>query len=278
MPESPWELGVLRSVAKVLGDTSNGLTGSEIGDLLARLNMDDPGSGPAKAKRLFEAFVFRQNQDQHPQRIITFINHAMSPSIYIDTPELFTLRQDRLNEALTFVGLRVSDTGQVTRGAHSTTLDEAARNATSLRAELRRRGTHVEVLRYCTVELLQKNNFHACLEATKSVFERLRQMTGLKGDGATLADAVLSLGKTGVPVLAINSLASQTDRDEQTGFVNLVKGLAGMFRNPVAHDPRALRSVTDTQLLELTTTLSLVHHRLDEAHVRHAARSSGGPS
>lgn len=94
-------------------------------------------------------------------------------------------------------------------------------------------------------------------------------MSGLSGDGAPLIDAALSLGKSGAPVIAINNLASQTDRDEQTGFANLIKGLAGMFRNPVAHDPRALRAVTDTQLLELATALSLVHRRLDVATVTH---------
>jgi uncharacterized protein (TIGR02391 family) len=92
-------------------------------------------------------------------------------------------------------------------------------------------------------------------------------MSGLSGDGATLIDVALALGKTGTPIIAINNLASQTDRDEQTGFANLIKGLAGMFRNPVAHDPRVLRAVTDTQLLELVTSLSMVHRRLDAATV-----------
>ncbi len=182
-------------------------------------------------------------------------------------PELFTLRQGQLDEVLTFVGLRVEDTGNVHRGPRSSTLDEASRNAASLRAELRRRDTHDEVLRYCTVELLKKNNFHASLEATKSVFERVRQISGLSADGAALIDAALSLGKSGTPVIAINGLVSHTDRDEQTGFANLIKGLAGMYRNPVAHDPRALRTVTDTQLLELATALSLIHRRLDVATV-----------
>jgi Protein of unknown function (Hypoth_ymh) len=49
-----------------------------------------------------------------------------------------------------------------------------------------------------------------------------------------------------LPFIAINGLYSQTDRDEQTGFANLIKGLAGLFRSPVAHDPRALRTVSDT--------------------------------
>ena len=126
MAQPPWELSVLTCVAKVLADTADGLTGSEIGELLGRLGMEDPGAGITKWRRLQEAFVRRQNRDGHPQRIITFITRG---------PELFTLRQDRLNEALTFVSLRVNDKGQVAKGAHSTTLDEASRNATSLRPE-----------------------------------------------------------------------------------------------------------------------------------------------
>jgi hypothetical protein len=38
-----------------------------------------------------------------------------------------------------------------------------------------------------------------------------------------------------------------------------------MFRNPVAHDPRLKRTVADDELLELLTTLSMIHRRLDDA-------------
>ncbi|MEV5485666.1 TIGR02391 family protein [Streptomyces sioyaensis] len=38
-------------------------------------------------------------------------------------------------------------------------------------------------------------------------------------------------------------------------------------RNPTAHEPRLHRTVTDEELLELLTTLSMVHRRLDGAHV-----------
>jgi hypothetical protein len=56
--------------------------------------------------------------------------------------------------------------------------------------------------------------------------------------------------------------------DEQTSFVNLIKGHSGMFRNPVAHDPRLNRTVIDEELLELLTTLSMVHRRLDNAQLQ----------
>ena len=164
-----------------------------------------------------------------------------------------------------FVGLRVLDDGRLASGERATTLSEAAVHANNLRSELRRRGTHGDVLRYCTDELLAKNAFHAQLEATKSVFDKLRTRTGLTDDGARLVDAALALGQSGTPALQINDLATATDRDEQTGFANLIKGLAGMFRNPVAHDPRVLRTVVDDELLEVLTTLSMIHRRLDLA-------------
>ncbi|SIM26583.1 Protein of uncharacterised function (Hypoth_ymh) [Mycobacteroides abscessus subsp. abscessus] len=227
--------------------------------------MADPTPLASKRNRLTVAFVDRQNLDQSPKRIITFIVHAMEPVRYRERPELFTLRQDRLNEHLAFVGLRVNDAGKVAKGATAQTLDEASRVATSIRDELRRRNTHPDVLRYCSVEVLKKDHFHACLEATKSVFDRLRTLTGAQGDGASLVDTALALGRSGVPLLAINSLTTQTERDEQTGLANLIKELNGLYRNPTAHDPRLNRLISEAELLEVLTMISMVHRRLDQA-------------
>lgn len=263
--QSPWSYATLKSVAAILAESETGMTGREIGDLLVRLKMSDPLPGATKRERLTEAFVARQNRDHSSSRIVTFIVAAMEPVRYRDRPELFTLRQDRLNEHLAFVGLRVNDEGKVARGAQAQTLDQATRIATSIRDELQRRKAHPEVLRYCSVEILKKAHFHACLEATKSIFERLRAAAGAQGDGAALVDAALSLGKSGTPVLAINALRTQTERDEQTGLANLIKGLAGLYRNPTAHDPRLNRSVGDDELLEVLMLVSMVHRRLDGA-------------
>jgi hypothetical protein len=38
-----------------------------------------------------------------------------------------------------------------------------------------------------------------------------------------------------------------------------------MFRNSVAYDPRLNRTIADDELLELFTTLSMIHRRLDAA-------------
>jgi uncharacterized protein (TIGR02391 family) len=116
------------------------------------------------------------------------------------------------------------------------TLDEAQQRADDLHAELARRSVHPDVLRLCRAELMQQNYFHAVLEACKSVADKLRDLTGLHGDGTALVDATCSLSSG--PRVAFNSLTTEWERSEQTGLATLMKGLFGTFRNPTAHAPR----------------------------------------
>jgi uncharacterized protein (TIGR02391 family) len=261
----PWPEHIVEGIADVLGETSSGLTGSEIGTLLARCRIDDPDPSATKRRRLRDALLARQATDQASNCVINFICQAMAPVRYRADPDLFASRQGDLDQVLVFVGLRVNDEGKVQRGTKAGTLTEAAQHANRLREELRRRNVHAEVLRYCLQEVLERNAFHASLEAVKSVPDRIRQMTGLSGDGASLVDAALAHGRSGGPRIAISTLQSDTERDEQKGFSNLIKGLLGMYRNPTAHDARINRIVTDDELLELLMVVSLVHRRLDTA-------------
>ncbi|MFF3459719.1 TIGR02391 family protein [Streptomyces sp. NPDC002730] len=261
----PWAAPVVTAVAGVLGDTAQGLTGREIGQLLAAVRVPEVEGGN-KRDRLAGALLAQQARQQVSNCVIAFITAAMAPVRYAQQPQTFSRRQDDLNEVLVHVGLRVNDEGKLAKGAAAATLNQAAQHASSLRSELRRRSTHPEVLRYCTLEILAKNPFHASLEAVKSVGDRLQKLTGQGLDGARLVDAVLMPGQ-GTARVAVNTNATVPELDEQKGLANLVKGLFSMYRNPAAHEPRLHRTVTDEELLELLTTLSMVHRRLDGAHV-----------
>ncbi|WP_222723529.1 TIGR02391 family protein [Streptomyces sp. MS191] len=262
----PWSAMVVTAVAGVLADTADGLTGREIGDLLALSGVPDQ-DGSSKRDRLARALLARQARDRAANCVVVFVNHAMAPVRYAQQPQVFSRRRDDLNEVLVHIGLRVNEEGRIARGPAAATLSDAARHASSLRSELRRRGTHQEVLRYCTDEILAKNAFHASLEAVKSVADRLRRLTGEQLDGARLVDAVLMTGG-GTARVAVNTGGTPTELGEQKGLANLVKGLFSMYRNPAAHDPRLHRNVTDDELLELLTTLSMVHRRLDSARIQ----------
>jgi uncharacterized protein (TIGR02391 family) len=48
--------------------------------------------------------------------------------------------------------------------------------------------------------------------------------------------------------------------------MNLVKGLYGTIRNPLAHNPKAEWGMTEQDALDILTMISLVHRKLDQAH------------
>lgn len=253
---------ILEGVARALGDTEHGLTGTEIERLLEEVGVEDPAPGATKWKRLHDAFAMFQNEHQVSNHVLLFIGKTMEPARYTTERGKFSWRLDRLNQALAFAGYRVEDDGKVRRGSRASTLDDAARLAGRLRAELGRREVHPIVLRFCDEEFLKENLFHAVLEAMKSITSRLRRHTGLSGDGAKLVQDCFA---GDAPRVRINGLNTDTDRGEQRGFLNLLTGLYGMFRNPTAHEAKIEWELSEQDALDVLTTISMVHRKLDRA-------------
>lgn len=259
----PFSASLIEEVARVLGDH---LTGTQIDTVLSDATIEDVlGTGKTKWKRIYHSLFERQNKDKSGNCVIRFVTEAMTPVRYHDKPAEMSELQSMLNEILIHEGLRVTDGGKVARakGGAAKTLDEATKRAGTIYKELQRRNVHPEVLRYCNIELFQKNNFHALLEASKSIPDRLRTMTGLKKDGASLVQETLLTREN--KLVSINAGEDETDRSEQTGFGNLIIGLLGMYRNTTAHPAKIHREVTDAELLEAFATFSMVHRRLDDA-------------
>ena len=141
-----------------------------------------------------------------------------------------------------------------------------ARNHADPSARLHNRGVHADVLRFCRAELVEENYFHAVLEAMKSIASKIREQSGLSNDGAELVKDAFSFGKTSRPILAINALVTETDKGEQRGFVNLLIGLFGTIRNPTAHNPKIEWPISEQDALDILTTASLIHRKLDDAY------------
>ncbi len=260
--EKTFSQSELEAIAAALGDTTHGLTGSEIGHLLATIKMADPTPTLTKWKRLHNAFVERQNLSQNRRAINEFIRQALRPERYSKEPERFEPLRTNVNRALAFAGLAVRPNGDLFEVAPATTLTEAQRRADELKADLSRRGVHPDVLRFCRAELVADNYFHAVLEATKSIADKLRIRAGVTEDGAKLVDIALS---GSAPRLAINELLTESQRSEQSGFANLIKGTFGMFRNPTAHEARLLWVMSKEDAEDLLSLASLIHRRLDAA-------------
>lgn len=257
-----FEPSVLEAACRVLGDTCDGLTGQEIGYVLADMRVEDPAASMTKWKRIFNALVLQQNKHQVGNHLLMFINRAMAPARFVQRPEQFHRMQDALNVALSLAGYAVDDEGRCVHASREKTVLGAVARVKRLKTTLEARGTHPQVFAYCTAELLAENYFHAVLEAVKGVAERLRQMSGLTIDGAELVNQALS---TRAPIVALNSLRTETDISEQRGIGNLLVGLFGAIRNPTAHAPKVGWPMPEQDALDVFALVSFVHRKLDGA-------------
>lgn len=188
----------------------------------------------------------------------------MSPARHIQNITRFDWLRDNLNVALSFCGYSVNHSGQVTKVSKASTLKDAKARAGKLKNTLENRGTHQEVFKYCTAELLEENYFHAVLEACKGLAQRIRDMSGLGSDGATLVNGAFSVNS---PLIQINSLSTKTEISEHTGFANLLVGLFGAVRNPTAHAHKTVWAMTEQDAIDIFALISYMHRKLDNAQV-----------
>jgi uncharacterized protein (TIGR02391 family) len=249
----------LRQLSRILADAA---THSDLTQLLKACSIAVSTPGSSKADRILSSLSAQQTRDNCGNNVGAFLQAILDPARFISAPETHDDVLHQTNQVLAFSGLQIGKDGLLKPVAAARTIDEAHQRASTLRAALGTRKVHADVLAYCRPELLQQNYFHAVLEATKSVAEKLRQRTGLTTDGPELIDAAFG---GGTPKLALNSLQIESEKSEQRGFVNLLKGIFGTFRNVTAHAPKATWPIREQDALDLLTIVSYAHRRIDAA-------------
>jgi uncharacterized protein (TIGR02391 family) len=261
--QEPLKEEMIEGICKIIADTSMGLSGTEIGKLLADSKIPDTNPDLTKWKRLYIAFAHWQNNHQCSNNIWDFIKRAMAPVRYLNDKDKFEFRRVELNKRLSFIGFEIAETGKILKTSKVETISEAERKADRLKYLLSERNVHQDVLRFCKAELLQENYFHAVFESTKSVADKIRDLSGITSDGNDLIDSVFAINN---PILIINNLTTETEKSEHKGFANLLRGFFGMFRNTTAHAPKIKWTIIENDALDIMTLASLFHRRLDNSH------------
>lgn len=251
--------GIIERISKELGDTYDGLTGTEIQYFLKLSDIQDVSPGITKWKRLYDAFVTSQNELGYSNKILRFIGNVLEPSRY-PSQEAFENKRRIINEALAYVGYHLKSNGQFKEVEQASTINEAQRRANSLLEQLKIRNIHPEIFKYCTAELLDSNYFHAVFEACKGLFSRIRLLSCVNTDGVQLVQYVFNH-----PVLVINKYHTRQEKDEQKGFEAILEGICNMFRNPEAHQPKIEWPIEEQDAIEILSLLSYCHRRLDKA-------------
>ncbi len=255
-------LNILESICKVVAHTTKGLSGSELQKAIRDSKMIDVSPEMTKWKRLYNSCVEVQVRTKCSNNILSLIQNSFHPSRFINNKENFEEIRSDLNEALSFVGLKLNNKGSFVPVKKSTTISEAQQRATSLLSRLKERNVHPDILKFCKSELLQENYFHAVFETTKSVADKIRRLTGLKNDGNSL---VIDAFNVNNPILVINDLENDTQISEQKGFANLLIGFFGMFRNTTAHAPKINWVIEEQDAIDIMTMASMLHRRIDNA-------------
>jgi uncharacterized protein (TIGR02391 family) len=256
---------VLDSVSRTLSDA---FSGTQITNIFAACSIPDTSGESTKWKRLYFTFESLQKTDRCANRIGDFIQNAMNPSRWTsegNRERYETVRAD-LNRALIFEGLSVGKDGKLVQEKAAASLDEAHQRTNRLRSELEHRRMHPAILGACSRLLLKDDNFfHAAFEATKSVAGRMREISGLDKDGNQLVNEALERGQRPFPLVAFNAYVSETDKNEHMGITHLTRGLFFAFRNVTAHEPSTVWMISEQDALDMMSTASLVHRRLDSA-------------
>ena len=173
----------------------------------------------------------------------------------------FEETRQKLNEKLAFSGFEYTSDGEFGSRPVARTLSDAERHETLL-AKLDGGNVHPGALAYRRPELLQNDYFHAVLEASKGLAQRVRDKSGSGGDGAKLVDEVFPKEN---PILAFNALNTRTEKSEHKGFAALPKGRFMAVRNPHAHTPK-IHWEGEDNAADYFTLISMLYRKVDSCH------------
>ena len=120
-------------------------------------------------------------------------------------------------------GVEIDSRGNFVEVKKAETISEVQHRTRELKKRLMNYNAHPYVIKCCREELLEENYFHAVLEASKSLLDHIREISGLSEDGTKLVDMALG-GKK--PIIAMNSLRTQSEQNQQNGLREMINALS----------------------------------------------------
>lgn len=248
----------IETISKVI---SNSVSGSGITSLFNECNVQDTSGESTKWQRIHATFLQLQKERKCSDNFLDFINHWANPIRYVNkTNEEYLEIIREVNKPLLLIGLKLNHEGKLQTASVALTLSEAEKRAESLSSKLRYRGIHPDILKFCKKEYLEKDYFHTVHEAAKSLCLKIRDKTGMTEDGSELINNAFS---TKNPRLAINSLRTESERNQQNGLKEMLNGITHMVRNVTAHELRANWIVDEKETIEILSIISFLHNQLD---------------
>lgn len=118
---------------------------------------------------------------------------------------------------------------------------------------------HPRILDLTEERFMDGHHWDAVFAASKALVNFVKERSGLELDGAKLMTTAFSKNS---PVLQFNSLADQTDIDEQEGMMHLFLGAVLAIRNPGGH---SFPEGSEQRALEYISFLSTLAYLVQDA-------------
>jgi len=256
----------IEKITEILGEL---VTGAKITKILAKYNWKDHDTESGvrlistKRKRLETSMIYEIKQHQSVKPLFQLIQEIMNPIYFNNDKDNWNKNLKDINFVLGFYGYELSDGGKIRAIEATTTFTEAVKRSQSLIEKLKAQGVHENVIKYCSPELLNENYFHAILEASKGVLERIRSLTNSSLDGNTLINEAF---KTKNPAIVIegNRLENDNEKSQYQGLKSLLNTICYIYRNPTAHSPKLFNEKSESDAITAFILISLAHQQLDK--------------
>lgn len=257
----------VESICDIIADTDNGLTGSDLKHLLDVCGVPyDPRIAPNKRQWFFNCLAGKFNQEHSLLLFKRIIENAVNPARFtnLDKREQYSFLVNGINKVLLLEGYKIDSAGEIVKTVQAKNLNEVDRRVNEREAKFQKQNFHPSVVHLAKKEYISGQYFEAVFEASKGLSKRVREMTGLTGDGANLFEKAFS---TKNPYLVLNRLETETERNEHNGLRTLLNAIFLMFRNPQAHNLKLDWPVNEVKALDALSLISFAFKGLDQCQV-----------
>ena len=121
---------------------------------------------------------------------------------------------------------------------------------------------HSEILKHAYSHYRNGHLREAVLNSIMAISDMIREKTKLEEDGDRLIGKAFSSEK---PYLKINDLSNESERNDQAGFIQMLKGAYQGVRNPKAHSLN--HDLNELKAAQYLVFASLLARRIEESEV-----------
>lgn len=259
------DLQIIREVSKILGELT---TGSKITYLFKKNKWRDyytetgDKTLSTKWKRINDTVIFEMDKSNSTKPFITLIEDIMKLFEFRNKVDLWNDSLKNINEIIVFCGLELLSNGKVITVKPVNTLEEVANRTNNLYEKLNEYNVHLKVIKYCKQELLQENYFHAILEASKGILQRIRDLNLSSKDGNTLINDSFNLKNPSILIKG-NLISNDTEKSQYQGLKSLLNTICYLYRNPTAHSPKMYDDRSEGDAIQALLLISMAHSHLD---------------